>query len=397
MSTARFDGVGIVTPPAARADSSAARGAEWATAGLGALLIVLVVLANHDWLDRHLLPHIFMPRREQILIWWIERALVLVAALVLVFPGRRWVGRRVEAGKGGDLAWGIGMTVGAMVMALLVSEAVLRTGDWKKLERWSSNEEPLRQEDRLIGWINVPNHVGFERYDGRTIRYDHDRGGRRVARFDQPVDPHRPSILFIGESMMLGYRLNWDQTAAPQIGAATGLQTVNLAVNGYGADQEWMLLHRELPHYTAPRVVVALFAPLLIERSLDRHRPHLDAALQWHAAKPGWRLEKLFRKLLLYHSAARIDRGIASTRSSMQAIVAAARARHAVPLILVPEFGDEQPIERRLREQVLTGLPYVRVELDPRWSIPGDGHPDAYANRVMAAAVVAALARAPAP
>ena len=397
MATARPDGVGIVTVPVTGTGGSVARAAQWATAGLGALLIVLVVLANHDWLDRHLLPHIFMPRREQILIWWIERALVLVAALVLVFPGRRWVGRRVEAGKGGDLAWGIGMTVGAMVMALLVSEAVLRTGDWKKLERWSSNEEPLRQEDRLIGWINVPNHVGFERYDGRTIRYDHDRGGRRVARFDRPVDPHRPSILFIGESMMLGYRLNWDQTAAPQIGAATGLQTVNLAVNGYGADQEWMLLHRELPHYTAPRVVVALFAPLLIERSLDRHRPHLDAALQWHAAKPGWRLEKLFRKLLLYHSAARIDRGIASTRSSMQAIVAAARARHAVPLILVPEFGDEQPIERRLREQVLTGLPYVRVKLDPSWSIPGDGHPDAYANRVMAAAVVAALARAPAP
>ena len=395
MSTARFDGVGIMTLPADRADSPAARAAEWATAGLGALVILLALLADHDWLDRHLLPHIFMPRSEQILIWWIERALALAAALVLIFPGRRWVGRRVGAGKGLDLARDIGMALGAVVMALLVSEAVLRTGDWKKLERWSSNEEPLRHEDPLIGWVNVPNHVGFEHYDGRTIRYDHDRGGRRVARFDQPVDPRRPSILFTGESIMLGYRLNWDQTAAPQIGAATGLQTVNLAVNGYGADQEWMLLRQKLPQFAAPRVVVALFAPLLIERSLDRHRPHLDADLRWHAAKPGWRLEKLFRKLLLYHSAARIERGIASTRSSMRAIVAAARARHAVPLILVPEFGPEQPFERRLREEVVAGLPYVRVELDPRWSIPGDGHPDARANRAMAEAVVAALAKAP--
>jgi len=395
--SARPDGVGIVTPPATRADGTAVRAAEWTTAALGALLILLVLLANHDWLDRHLLPHIFMPRREQILIWWIERSLALVAALALIFPGRRWVGRRVGAGKGRDLAWGIGLTLGAVVMALLVSEAVLRTGDWKNLERWAEQEEPLRQHDPVIGWVNVPNHVGFERYDGRTIRYDHDRGGRRVARFDRPVDPGRPSILFTGESIMLGYRLNWDQTAAAQIGAATGLQTVNLSVNGYGADQEWMLLRRQLPQFTTPRVVVALFAPLLIERSLDSHRPHLDTALQWHAAKPGWRLEKLFRKLLLYHSEAKIDRGIASTRSSMQAIVAAARARHAVPLILVPEFGPEQPNERRLREQVLTGLPYVRVELDPRWSIPHDGHPDARANRVIAQAVVTALAKAPTP
>jgi hypothetical protein len=393
---ARPDGVGIVTPPAARAsDSSAARAAEWATAALGVLLILLALLADHDWLDRHQLPHVFMPRREQILIWWMERALASAAALVLIFPGRRWVGRRVWAGKGLDLARDIGMTLAAVVMALVVSEVVLRIGDWKNLERWAEQEEPLRQHDPVIGWVNVPNHVGFEHYDGRTIRYDQDRGGRRVARVDRTVDPGRPSILFTGESIMFGYRLNWDQTAAAQIGVATGLQAVNLSVNGYGTDQEWMLLRRQLPQFTAPRVVVALFAPLLVERSLDGHRPHLDTALRWHAANPGWRVKKLFGKLLLYHSAAGIERGIASTRSSMQAIVAAAQARHAVPLIVVPEFGPEQPIERRLREQVLAGLPYVRVELDPSWSIPHDGHPDARANRFIAQAVVAALARAP--
>ena len=80
------------------------------------------------------------------------------------------------------------------------------------------------------------------------------------------------------------------------------------------------------------------------------------------------------------------------TRSSLVAIVAEARARGAVPLILVPEFTPEQPVERRLRERVLAGLPYVRVELDPHWSIPGDGHPDSRANRAMADAVLAVLA-----
>lgn len=367
--------------------------AESLCAGIGLLLLMLAGLADHVWFDRHQLPHIFMRRSDQVLIWRIERGLVVVAGLALLFPVRRRVRRIARAGGTANLLHGIGMILGAVVMALLVSEAVLRTGDWKRLERWGMMEEPLRQEDPQIGWINVSNHVGYERYDGRLIRYDLDRGGLRVARVDRLVDPSRPSILFVGESIMLGYRLNWDETAAARIGAATGLQTANLSVNGYGVDQEWMLLHRQLAKFTAPRVVVALFAPLLVERSLDSHRPHLDANLRWHAAKPGWRLEKLFRKLLLYHSQARIERGIASTRSSLRAIVAAARARHAQPLILVPEFGPEQPIERRLREEVVSGLPYVRVQLDPHWSIPGDGHPDARANAAMAEAVLKAIQR----
>ena len=170
-----------------------------------------------------------------------------------------------------------------------------------------------------------------------------------------------------------------------------GAQPVNLSVNGYGTDQEWLQVRHALPHFGRTKAVVALFAPMMIERSLDRHRPRLDADLRWHAAEPGWRLGKLLRKLLLYHSAARVESGIAASRASLVAIVRAARARGARPLILVPEIGPEQPIERRLREQVLAGLPYVRVPIDPDWTISGDGHPDARANEAMAAAVVKGL------
>jgi hypothetical protein len=72
-----------------------------------------------------------------------------------------------------------------------------------------------------------------------------------------------------------------------------------------------------------------------------------------------------------------------------------ARARGAAALILVPEFAPEQPGEAMIRRRVLdeAGLPYVRVSLDPRWRIAGDGHPDATADRAMAAAVLAALRR----
>jgi hypothetical protein len=70
-----------------------------------------------------------------------------------------------------------------------------------------------------------------------------------------------------------------------------------------------------------------------------------------------------------------------------------ARARGAVPLILVPQFAPEGPVERILRRRILdeTGLPYVWVELDPSWRVPGDSHPDARAAHAMAVAVAARL------
>ena len=365
--------------------------AEGLCIALGLVLIVLAGLTDHDWLDRHLLPQMFMPRSRQVLIWAVERGLAVAGGLILIGPARHRVGRALREGRGFDLALSILMVAAAIGLALGASEGALRTANWERLERWIATEEPLRHADPVLGWVNVSDRTGFEAYDGRTIRYDLDTDGRRVADLDMQLDPARPSVLFAGESILFGFRLNWNESVAARIAAGSGLQPVNLSVNGYGADQEWMMLRQELPHFARPRAGIALFAPMMIERSLDHHRPYLDADLRWHDAQPGWRLGKLLRKLLLYHSAGRIDSGIAAARASMVAIVAAARAHGAQPLILVPEFGAEQPIERKLREQVLAGLPAVRVELDPAWTILGDGHPDARANAAMARAVLAAL------
>jgi hypothetical protein len=94
-----------------------------------------------------------------------------------------------------------------------------------------------------------------------------------------------------------------------------------------------------------------------------------------------------------FHRRRTIDEGILMTRALLGAIVATARAHGAEPLILVPSFTPEQPIETQIRERVLTGLPYIRVPLDPRWRIAGDRHPDARADLVMARAIVAELKR----
>lgn len=382
---------GPAVPARAARTGHKARAAEAVTALAGAGLILFAWAADRAWLDRHLLPHLFLQRREQLLWWIVERSLAFLVGIALILPARVAVGRAVRAGRGGALLLNLLLMTGATISALLASEFILRTGNWARIERWAQSEEPLRHADPLLGWTNIPNRVGGEVYGGRRIRYVLDGHGRRLADAAHPLDPSLPSILFAGESIMFGFRLNWPETAAGRIQQRTGLQSVNIAVNGYGADQELMRLRQELPGFSRPVAVIALFAPSLLERSLDTHRPRLDAALRWRKAEPAWRLERVFKNLLLYHSTARIDAGVAAARASVGAIVAGARARGAVPLILVPEFAPEQPLERRLRERVLSGLPYVRVELDPSWAIAGDGHPDARANQAMANALLARL------
>jgi hypothetical protein len=75
------------------------------------------------------------------------------------------------------------------------------------------------------------------------------------------------------------------------------------------------------------------------------------------------------------------------------AMVTLARARGAVPLIVVPNFGDEEPRLRELRRRILDDahLPYVFVRLNPDDRIENDGHPDGDGSRMIAEAVARAL------
>ena len=94
-----------------------------------------------------------------------------------------------------------------------------------------------------------------------------------------------------------------------------------------------------------------------------------------------------------YRSDETVERGIAVTREVLRATVELAAARGATPLILVPQFGPEDRVEQALRRRILDepGLPYVLVEIDPAWRVPGDVHPNARAAHAIAAAVAARL------
>jgi hypothetical protein len=257
----------------------------------------------------------------------------------------------------------------------------------------SSNEEPRRIPDPRLGWIWAPARTGHKTIGGRTIDYALDPAGYRVNRVEEPVDPNQPAVLFIGESVMFGEGLKWQESIPAQVGAIMELQSANLGVHGYGNDQAYLRLQTELPRFRRPVAVVSLFMTALFGRNLDQDRPHLGPGLVWLPAKHDSRLATLAKLFVPYRADATVQRGVTVTREVFQATSELACAHGAIPLVVVLQFGEEYPSERLLSHRILDDatFPYLVIEIDPAWRLPWDRHPDARAARAIAVAVAAEL------
>jgi hypothetical protein len=375
-------GVRRVETPAAR------RAAEIVVAAAGAALIVCAIVANQRWLDRHFLPSWFLPRHWYVLIESFVRILMGAVGLLLVALVRPRAGRLVAR----QPARVVSVLVAA-VLAFGAGELVLRRVHLRAAEWLLPEEEPRRQSDPRLGWTFVPSRTGRSTVGGRPIEYAFDAAGYRVRRVDEPVDPDRPAILFVGESVMFGEGLTWEETVPATVGTMTGIQSANLAVHGFATDQAYLRLQTELPRFRQPVAVVSLFMTALFGRNLDDDRPHLGPGLVWLPPAQHGRLASLAKLLVPYRSDPNVERGVQVTREVLAATIKLTRARGAIPLIVVPHFGGEAEVERTLRQRVLdeAGLPYVWVQIADDWRLPWDRHPNPRATRAIATAIVARL------
>ena len=196
---------------------------------------------------------------------------------------------------------------------------------------------------------------------------------------------------------MAGEGLNWDETIPAQVGALMGVQSANLAVDGFATDQSYLRLESELPRFRHPVAIVTLFMTALLGRNLDDSRPHLGPGLIWLPAVAHTRLMSLATLIVPFRRETTVERGIAVTSEVLHATAALATARGAAPLIVVPQFNREDDVERGFRQRILddAGLPYVFVEFDHGWRIPGDLHPNAYTARRIAMAIADRLRSIP--
>ena len=367
--------------------------AEGIVAAVGILLIMSVLKADQDWFDRHFLPVFFLSRDMYVLGEAFARLVVAAFGVGLVLLVRPMIGRLVEQVSAREVVAGTARILLAVVLALATSEWMLHSGFPGAAAEGPADEEPLRRPDPLLGWTFVPARTGHAIVSGRDIEYAIDPFGYRARSDDMPIDPDRPTILFTGESIMAGFGLNWDESIPAQVEALLGTQSASLAVFGYANDQAYLRLAAELPRFRDPVAVVSLFTPSLFVRNLDDDRPHLGPRLDWRPGIHRWRLTALATFLFPYHSDSEIERGIQATRAVLLATANLAQTHYATPLVVVPEFGPEQPVEQMLRRRVLdeVGVNYVRIQLDPSWRLRGDLHPDHRAARAIAAAIAARL------
>jgi hypothetical protein len=353
------------------------------------ILLGFAIGANQPWLDRHFRPPFFITRREYTQAEFLVRGVLASMGAAFALLWRRRIGRFVARVPTRTLVADAGRILLALALAVGTSEWVLRRTFRHSSEEEPASQVPYRQLDSRVGWLFVPGRTGRDKVAGRTIEYSFNDAGYRVRQAGDQIDFEKPSILFAGESIMVGQGLTWEETVPAQVQALTGIQSANLAVHGFATDQAYLRLTTELPRFRRPVAVVSLFAPFLFDRNMDQDRPHLGPDLTWLPPKPRWRLAMIASWLAPYRSTEELERGIAMTSAVLRATVDLAHAHGAAAIIVVPQFLPEDPTERLLRRRILdqSGVPNVWVGLDPEWRLPIDRHPDPRGARAIAAAV----------
>jgi hypothetical protein len=362
---------------------------EVSVTGLGIALLLAAVAARQSWWDRHFMPIFPLERATLVAAERAARAFIALSGAALVLVLRRPLAAVLSRAT----LIGVLRILIAIVAALVVGELILRIRPPYPHDAKTLKLEPHRQADARLGWAFVPARSVVALEAGRRVSYSFNAGGYRVSGPGAVVDTEKPTILFTGESIMVGFGLAWDETIPARVSALLGIQSVNLAVTDYSNDQSYLRLAAELPHFREPVAVVTIFIPSIFDRNLLANRPRLLAGSVWQPAEKQLRLTAMLAWLFPYRSSATIEEGILRTRESLHALVELARARGAEPLIVVPQRGPETATDAMLRRRILdeAGLPYVHVQLDPSWHLPGDLHPNARGDQAIAIAVAERL------
>jgi hypothetical protein len=379
-----------------------------ALAACGAALLLGAWRADAGWFERHvILPFYFL--RPAHLPAAVRAAGALGGAALLAAawglgrarraPEQQATNARLAEPAPWPARWP--SILAALAASLLAAELVLRTFNVSAGgPAWRGYELKVGQPDPRYGWAAVPGHTTTITVAGTTYQYAVNALGARAGRSDERPDLASPTLLVTGESIASGYGLDWSDTFAARCGRALGLQVIDVAEGGYGFDQAYLRAADLLPRLARPVAVVTVFVPAQLGRSLRSDRPRL--VLEDHAGlvfRPPadellsrLRLVALFRHRLPIATTAEVEGAEALGRAVFVATAAAARARGAVPLFVVPAAHgapEREALNRALFEA--PGLPYVTVDLQPDDVIPGDGHPNAHGARKLADAITAAL------
>jgi hypothetical protein len=384
--------------------------AEMLSVAAGAALLLAAIRVDHQWMGRHVTQLNLWPERDVDAYVWRARAVLASLGVVALVILRPWLVGLARTATVGRLAASTGMALIAVAASLLTVEGYQR---WQE-----SRGKPTRLTHELFGvrhprygWIWTPSRRVIEVVAGHDVHWIFNRDGIRVPSEDDEPDPNAPTILFTGESIAAGMRLEYAETYPALVGEHLGVQCVNLAANAYGSDQAFLRLVDFMPRFPRLVATVTLFLPVQLGRNLQDDKPRLvlgpSGALELVPAATDFvsrlRLRKLLWNDLPYLGNGAIDRTLALTSTVLRQTAQRTRARGARPVFVIPSYGpprtlDEHPeawIVRALFVQ--QGLPFVLVDIPSDLLLNGDAHPGPRGAAKIAAAIERALAAGDAP
>jgi hypothetical protein len=329
-------------------------------------LLSLEVLCDGRWFDRHIFwpQQFFIPADRRIITGF--RAGVTFGALFLSLLVR-FVPRGAAALRI-LLALAIAIPAGELAIEWKLHHLIRRD----LIDAMDS----LTAVHPRYGVTLKPSLDRTEIMSGRPVRMITDAESRRIP--GTPIDPSLPSLVFTGESAMLGHGLEYPETFTAILAERLHLQSVNLSSMAYRTDQSWLRLKDALPGLQRPVAVVGIFMPGLVGRAFagQRHplaRPSASGVELHEPEPPGLLTKSGFYRMWkhLYWSSEAMDEGLASNAAVLREIAALAKAR-GIPCIFVVTGQTPQ----QMLHEIFQGLDYVVVEL-PQSELLAEGHPNA--------------------
>src|SRR5262245_48673925 len=100
----------------------------------------------------------------------------------------------------------------AVVAAFCASEGILRFFMADPMAHVGvPGELGIGRVDKRLGWRFIPHRRAAAWVTGRTVIYAIDADGNRSVSPDARSNPAAPSIVFLGESIMCGWGLEWEE------------------------------------------------------------------------------------------------------------------------------------------------------------------------------------------
>ena len=148
------------------------------------------------------------------------------------------------------------LVAGSVLLTVLIVEVALRAV-W---DGFYLKGEPYSQRDAVRGWVNRPNVVVSYGEPEFVTTVSHNSHGFRGGEVPLEPEPGRKRILVLGDSFAYGVGVEDDETFSALLARRDpDLDVINTGVNGYGTNQQLLLLRDDGRQFEPDIVLVAFF------------------------------------------------------------------------------------------------------------------------------------------